>query len=146
MTTDGSKATPLKGRILVASPHAAGTPYERRFVLILQHGCQRAFGLILDDRFLTTLKRIRMQWQQRSNQNDLGNALIRETTARIIAWKSQRLEYELGRELWRDPSLDPELLGNQNHCEWAQLVREVGRSIYRDTLCINTTVPHPSLN
>ncbi len=146
MTTDWSKAAPLKGRILVASPHAAGTRYERRFVLILQHSRQGALGLILDDRFLTALKRIRMQWQRRSNQNDLGNVLIAETTAQIIAWKSHRLEYELGTGLWLDPSLDPELLGNPNNCEWAQLVREVGRSIYRDVLRINTTIPHPSLN
>lgn len=132
-----------KGHLLVASPYADGSPYRRSAVLLLEHSEQGAIGVIVDDKFRASVGRFREQLPS-------VNALNRGQSAaalpvNLVKWESGQLEHELKQGLWLNRIADPSPLFTSQVPDWRELVRDVGRSIYRD-IGINEFPTHPALN
>ena len=134
----------LKGRLLVASPHAEDSPYRRAVMLVLEHSEQGAVGVVLDGSFRTSLAQLRAQIPK-LNTCDRGSTAQAAMPVRIAKWKPGQVEQELGQGLWLNVVADHTLLSSDTIPEWSDLVREIGRAFYRE-LGIGGFPRHPSLN
>lgn len=134
----------LKGHLLVASPHADGSPYRRAAVLVVEHSDRGAAGVVLDGSLRESLAQLRAQMPA-LQVHDRGSSAQASLPVRIAKWEPGQLEHELGQGLWLNVVADQALLSGDTLPEWSELVREVGRTVYRE-VGISSFPLHPSLN
>lgn len=143
------QSAPLKSRrgyLLVASPHADGSPYRRAAVLMLEHNEQGAVGVVLDGSFRASVDQLRAQLPRISGLTDRATAAVAQIPVRAVIWEPGQLESELEHGLWLSTVADPALVFGESVPEWSELVRHVGRSVYREALGIEGFPGDVSLN
>jgi len=142
----------LKGHLLVASPYADGTPYRRAAVLLLEHSEQGAAGILVDGTFRASVDRLRAAGPRRAGLQSRGaaspgtespgtespgsTASLAGVPVRVATWEPGQLDSELQRGLWLHTQADPGLVFSDHMPPWTELVRHVGRTVYRDALGI----------
>ncbi|MBP85348.1 MAG: hypothetical protein CMJ64_01310 [Planctomycetaceae bacterium] len=147
MSTNQNAAThSLKGHLLVASPYADGTPYRRAAVLLLEHSEQGAAGVLIDGTFRASLDQFQAELPRMSNLQNTGAAALAGVPVRVASWKPGQLDIELQQGLWLHTKADSALVCNEPVPEWSELVRHIGRNVYRDALGIQSFPKDPSVN
>ena len=126
----------LRGRMLIASPAANHSPYRRSVVLILEHDAEGTVGMVLDGSLAASLEQLRNQLPRVTNMQALPAAGLAAEPVKIAMWQPGQLDQELQNGLWFNVPANPERLLHEEVPPWRELVREVGRSVYRDTLGI----------
>lgn len=134
-----------RGRLLIASPYAEGSPYHRSLVLLLEHNEQGAAGILLDGGFRTAVDGLRDQLPRQTEGNQLAASLA-AIPVRVAVWTAGQLDQEMSQGLWFSAVVDPGRLLSSELPDWTACVREVGRSVYRDALGIRSFPPNPSVN
>ena len=136
----------LRGRMLIATPMADGSPYRRSAVLLLEHNDQGASGIILDGSLTATLDQIRQNMPRIAEMQQLPTAGLAAVPVKIAMWQPGQLDRELQSGLWFHAPASPQQLLNEGVPPWHELVREVGRSVYREALAIHAFPAAPWLN
>ena len=137
----------LAGRLLIASPHADASPYRRSVVLLLEHSEEGAAGVILDGSFRASLQRLRDHLPRHLAGTNRHAAALATVPVRVALWEPGQLELEIASGVWFNAAVDPrQLFSGALPSDWKRLVREVGRSVYRDALGIESFPPAASLN
>lgn len=126
----------LRGRLLIASPSASSSPYRHSVVLLLEHDAQGAVGLVLDGSFAESLGQLREQLPRIMGTQRLAAAGLAAVPVKVAMWQPGQLEQELLSGLWLNAPADPQRMFGEGVPPWHELVREVGRSVYRDALGI----------
>lgn len=85
------------------------------------------------------------------NQKDQFSRLLRHASeCRFFVghatWDGGQLEQEIDQGLWKTLPVSPKLLFGEHEQLWAQAIRAVGRSFYRDTLGITGFPADATLN
>jgi len=145
-TNQHAAAQSLKGRLLVASPYADRTPYRRAAVLLLEHGEQGAAGILIDETFRASLDQLRAELPRMAALQQTDSARLAGGPVRVAAWEPGQLDIELQQGLWLHTKADPSLVFSDRVPSWSELVRHVGRTVYRETLGIEGFPADPSLN
>lgn len=140
----GPKATQRNSRVmLIASPHADATPYRRSVVLVVEHDERGTVGVILDGTFQRSVEQAREQLGQVVRDRQAG--VIAAVPVRIATWPPGALEIEVKNGLWMTaPATSDMIFSKQSN--WHELVRGVGRTVYRDALNIRHFPDDPRLN
>ncbi len=127
----------LRGRMLIASPAANNSPYRQAVVLLLEHNDQGAAGVVLDGSFAESLQQLREQLPRIIGMQRLSSAGLAAVPVKVAMWQSGQLDQELQSGLWFNAPANPQQLLFEGVPPWHELVREVGRSVYRDGLGIS---------
>ncbi|MDA1052583.1 MAG: YqgE/AlgH family protein [Planctomycetota bacterium] len=127
----------LRGRILIASPSANSSPYRRAVVLLLEHNPEGATGVVLDGSFAESLVQLRKQLPRIAGMQQLSAAGLAAVPVKVAMWQPGQLDIELQNGLWFNAPANPQLMLSEGIPPWHELVREVGRSVYRDALGID---------
>lgn len=133
---DHTSKQSLRGRMLIASPAANNSPYRRAVVLLLEHNEQGAAGVVLDGSFAESLEQLRDQLPRISNMQQLRTAGLAAVPVKVAMWQPGQLDRELESGLWFNAPANPQGMLNEGLPPWHELVREVGRSVYREALGI----------
>lgn len=136
----------LRGRMLIATPAADNSPYRRAAVLLLEHNAQGAAGVVLDGSFAASLEQLREQLPRVAGMRQLPTAGLAAVPVKVAIWQPGQLDQELQAGLWFNAPASPQRLLNEGVPLWRDLVREVGRSVYRDALGIEQFPVNPWLN
>jgi putative AlgH/UPF0301 family transcriptional regulator len=136
----------LRGRMLIASPSADSSPYRRSAVLLLEHNEQGASGVVLDGSFAESLEQLRKQLPRITGMQQLPTAGLAMVPVKVAMWQPGQLDQELQSGLWFNAPASPQRLLKEGVPLWHDLVREVGRSVYRDALGIEQFPANPWLN
>ena len=136
----------LRGRFLVASPHADASPYRRSVVLLLEHNEQGAAGVLLNGKFRSSLAQLRAQLPRLLTGTDRQAASLSAIPVQVAVWEAGQLDLEVASGLWLNAPVDAKRLLAGDVPDWKHFVREVGRSIYRDALGIEQFPEHVSVN
>ena len=139
-------ARSLRGRMLIASPYADGSPYRRSVVLLLEHNAQGASGVVLDGSFAASLEQLRNQLPRIAGMQQLPTASLASVPVKVAMWQPGQLDLELQTGLWFHAPANPQQLLSEGIPRWHELVREVGQSVYRDALGIEDFPATPWLN
>ena len=126
----------LRGRMLIASPAANNSPYRQAVVLLLEHNDQGAAGAVLDGSFAESLRQLREQLPRITGMQQLSSAGLAAVPVKVAMWQPGQLDQELQSGLWFHAPANPLQLLFEGIPPWHELVREVGRSVYRDALGI----------
>jgi putative AlgH/UPF0301 family transcriptional regulator len=145
-TNPETAAESLKGHLLVASPYADGTPYRRAAVLLLEHSEQGAAGVVVDGTFRASMDRLRAEAMQAIDVAVPRIAALAGVPVRVATWRPGQLDAELQNGLWLHTQASAALVFSERVPEWRELVRHVGRTVYRDALGIAEFPVNPSLN
>jgi putative AlgH/UPF0301 family transcriptional regulator len=132
--------------MLIASPAADNSPYRRSAVLLLEHNAQGASGVVLDGTFAESLEQLRQHLPRITGMQQLPTASLAAVPVKVAIWQPGQLDQEVGSGLWFNAPANPQRLFNEGVPLWHELVREVGRSVYRDALGIEQFPPNPWLN
>ena len=133
-------------RLLVASPHAGGTPYERRVVFLLEHSARGAMGIVVNDQLRKSVQQLR----GRSADPLLRRAGVAPRLAGVpvgvFMWGPGQLEAELKKGIWLSSpaKLDGRVAQQPNL--WVDLLRQIGRSVLCDALQLDELPPDPTVN
>jgi len=127
----------LRGRMLIASPSANNSPYRRSVVLLLQHNSEGAAGVVLDGSFAESLEQLREHLPRITGMQQMSAAGLAAVPVKVAMWQPGQLDQELQSGLWFNAPANPQLMLSEGVPPWHELVREVGRSVYRDALGIN---------
>jgi putative AlgH/UPF0301 family transcriptional regulator len=122
--------------MLIASPSANDSPYRHSVVLLLEHDAQGAAGVVLDGSFAESLEQIREQLPRITGRQRLQAAGLASVPVKVAMWQPGQLDQELQSGLWFNAPANPQLILSEGVPRWHELVREVGRSVYRDALRI----------
>jgi putative AlgH/UPF0301 family transcriptional regulator len=133
----------IRGQLLVASPHADASPYRRAVVLLMEHNEEGTAGIVLDDQFRRSLVELRGNLPQMTSDRvgKLGSIPVR-----LANWEPGQLEVEVNNGLWLSLPSDMEQILNDGLPKWSDLVRAVGRSVYREALGIEHFPSNPHFN
>lgn len=126
----------LRGRMLIASPSAKNSPYRHAVILLLEHGAQGAAGVVLDGSFAESLEQLRQQLPRLTGMQQLPAAGLAAVPVKVAMWQPGQLDEELQSGLWFNAPANPQRMLSEGVLPWHELVREVGRSVYRDALGI----------
>ena len=127
----------LRGRMLIASPAANNSPYRCAVVLLLEHNAEGAAGVVLDGSFAESLQQLREQLPWITGMQELSAAGLAAVPVKVALWQAGQLDQELESGLWFNAPANPQQLLSEGIPPWHALVREVGRSVYRDALGIS---------
>ena len=127
----------LRGRMLIASPSANNSPYRRSVVLLLEHDAQGAAGVVLDGSFAESLQQLRAQLPRITGMQQLSTAGLAAVPVKVAMWQPGQLDQELQSGVWFNAPANPQQMLSEGVPPWHELVREVGRAVYRDTLGIS---------
>lgn len=138
---DPTSSQSLRGRMLIASPSANDSPYRHAVVLLLEHDAEGAAGIVLDGSFAESLEKIRGQLpritgMRRLPAAGLPVAGLAAVPVKVAMWQPGQLDQELQSGLWFNAAANPQRMLGEGVPRWHELVREVGRSVYRDALAI----------
>ncbi|HRX78545.1 MAG TPA: YqgE/AlgH family protein [Pirellulaceae bacterium] len=136
----------LRGRMLIAAPLADNSPYRRSAVLLLEHNAEGASGVILDDSFAASLRQLRQQLPRITGTQQLPIAGLAAVPVKVAMWQPGQLDHELQSGVWFNAPANPQRLLSEGVPPWHVLVREVGRSVYREALGIKGFPHSPWLN
>lgn len=136
----------LRGRMLIAAPLADKSPYRRSAVLLLEHNAEGASGVVLDGSFAASLDQLRQQLPRITGMQQLPTAGLAAVPVKVAVWQPGQLDQELQSGVWFNAPANPQRLLNEGVPPWHELVREVGRSVYRDALGIEEFPHNPWLN
>ncbi|MBC8357256.1 MAG: YqgE/AlgH family protein [Planctomycetes bacterium] len=136
----------MRGRLLIASPAADNSPYRRSAVLLLEHNSQGASGVVLDGAFTDSMQQLRKHVPRITDMKQAPVAELATLPVKVAKWRPGQLDLELRSGLWFNASTTPQRLFREGVPPWHELVREVGRSVYRDALGINEFATNPWLN
>lgn len=134
-----------RGRLLIASPYAQGSPYHRAMVLLLEHDEHGAAGIVLDGSFRAAIDGMRAQMVAPPAETRLP-ANVTAVSVRLAVWPAGQLDDELRHGVWLSAAVDPGRLFASKVPDWTACVREVGRSVYRDALGIRDFPADPRVN
>ena len=139
MTTkyDQTATQSLRGRMLIASPAAGNSPYRGAVVLLLEHNAEGAAGVVLDGSFAESLNQLREQLPRIAGLQPLAVAGLAAVPVKVALWQPGQLDQELQIGLWLNAPANPQQMLNEGIPPWHELVREVGRSVYREALGIS---------
>jgi len=127
----------LRGRMLIASPAVGNSPYRGAVVLLLEHNAEGAAGVVLDGSFAEVLEELRQQLPRIAGAQQLSAAGLAAVPVKVAMWQPGQLDQELQSGLWFHAPANPQLMFGEGVPPWHELVREVGRSVYRDALGIS---------
>jgi len=123
--------------MLIASPSANNSPYRRAVVLLLEHNAEGAAGVVLDGSFAESLQQLREQLPRITGMRQLSAAGLAAVPVKVAMWQPGQLDQELQSGLWFSAPANPQQMLTEGVPPWHELVREVGRSVYRDALGIS---------
>jgi putative AlgH/UPF0301 family transcriptional regulator len=133
---DQTELQSLRGQMLIASPAANNSPYRRSVVLQLQHDAEGAVGVVLDGSFTASLEQLREQLPRITGMQQLSAAGLAAVPVKVALWQPGQLDQELQSGIWFHAQPNPIQMLSEGVPPWHELVREVGRSVYRDALGI----------
>ena len=136
----------LRGRMLIASPAADSTPYRRSSVLLLEHNLDGASGVVLDGTFAESLEEIRNQLPRITSMQHLQSAGLAAVPVKVAMWQAGQLDLELQSGLWLNAPANPQSILQEGVPPWHEMVREVGRAVYREAMGIKAFPANVSLN
>jgi putative AlgH/UPF0301 family transcriptional regulator len=132
------------GTLLVASPHAAGTPSARSVVLLLEERQQGVLGVLLDETFRASIGELEQRLAGLGLRGGPAEFAVR-MRLNLKVWEPGQLDREFASGLWLTAPRSSQPISYGDDL-WAELVRAVGRSVLRDTLRIEPRHIDPSLN
>jgi putative AlgH/UPF0301 family transcriptional regulator len=137
---------PPQGRILIASPSADDSPYRRSVVLLLEHNARGAAGVVLDGSFAESLEKLRDHLPRIAQSQAASAASLAVVPVKVAMWQPGQLDKELKNGTWFNAVVGSQQLLHKPIPPWHELVREIGRSVYRDSLGIKHFPNDPTLN
>ena len=139
-------AESLKGHLLVASPYADGTPYRRAAVLLFEHSEQGATGVVVDGMLRASVEQLRVQSPRRAGLAGDEPVRLAGVPVRVAKWDGGQLDLELQQGIWLHTPVGPGFVFRDPVPRWSEIVRYVGRTVYRDALGIAGFPADPALN
>jgi putative AlgH/UPF0301 family transcriptional regulator len=131
--------------LLVTSPHVRGTPYDRRVIFLVEHNTRRSVGLVVDEAFRKSMRRLRdgsFLPDQLNQRSPAGVALPVD----VVVWGPGQLKAEADRGIWLSAQVDLHELLEPHDDLWVDMVRSVGRAVLRDACGIQDFATDPTVN
>jgi putative AlgH/UPF0301 family transcriptional regulator len=85
----------------------------------------------------SALQQLREKLPRITGRQHLSTAGLAAVSVKVALWQPGQLDQELQGGLWFNVPANPQRMLNEAVPPWHELVREVGRSVYRDALGIS---------
>jgi putative AlgH/UPF0301 family transcriptional regulator len=130
---------------LVTSPHVRGTPYDRRVIFLVEHSQRRSVGLLVDDAFQQSMKRLDRgsSYSERSGQRPSHRLAV---PVDIVVWGPGQLQAEMEQGVWLTAQADLQEILRPHDDLWVDMLRIIGQSVLRDACGIADFAANPHLN